>query len=333
MSWTPQMLCSVPQGTVLLAHPIPNTYDGGFWPHVVDLYVPNGTIASTLTCLPGGGATGRDLARQLFLTWTDPPTAQTTWWTLPHAFRTAMAFVTGMHCTGVTNTFNPNGANTVNSLHPTGTPMFSNWHMWSQYDDVKFLHDLGVELLNLFPATGRLIMGHSAGGFQVNRIYTENPSYYSHYATISGPRDQYYRNVVPTGFQAGSPPYRAQYGQLDDTLNITGGPAGSGMHFFEEYWYQGTKTLSPADRTYPQPGASIGEWTDLQARVTATGSLATINQSDGVVSAVAVGNKTTWTYNTVQVVLYDSAGHDVKSQRNAAGVTPLTDIMRWMFNT
>jgi pimeloyl-ACP methyl ester carboxylesterase len=309
---------------------IPNTRDGGNHPHVVDFYIPLGTVTRSLVLLHGGSGSKESFAKNLGIATSWNITLATINWSLLDAWNVMAVIPQGQACTGISGDFNPNGANTISNENPEGVRTWSNRQMWSQADDVQFLKDLSTYITDTYGAIGKNLCGHSNGGMMVERMWREAPNNYYHYCSSSAAPSSYY--IENSGLPANIYPFFSQIGLLDDTLNVSGGPNGSGSHFYEATWKQGYETYSVADVELPLTW--ISAWNELQTKVTALGG-GTISEGDGVVTDIVSGIQIEWSYVSGQAVLQliENAGHDIRSHQKCTGRRLFGDWMNFIIAT
>lgn len=325
----------VAQGTVLTDIQIPNTRDGGFHPHLCDLYEPAGNIIACIAALHGGGGTKRQFAASLgVLAGGATPTTTTVNWRALLYWRCALLVPQGRYCTGVdpglgagNNPWNPNDVTVVSDLFPNGIPNWSNWVFWSGVDDPQFVKDIAAWMADRYGTVLRILAGHSSGGIMVNRAWAEHapPGGFSVYCTTSGPAAEHYRSnpVTPVIVK----PLLSQFGAQDTTLQISDG------RFYSDPWSLSNPTVA---NVYIPP-LVIGELTRLQFRVNAYNAAnsmppETVRVEDGVTEpcpSPGTGFRTTWRYsdNANIVRLIHDAGHDSKSMQRANGRGHIGDWM------
>lgn len=337
-------------GTVIAGagNQVPNTrygtggqtaQDAPFHPHPVDFYIPNGTLTVSMTLLHGGGATNTDVAQQfLVLGGSGAKVSTNVRWTILAAFNCVLAVPQGQ-CCRTTNvgpwnpatTYFPAGYNSISTQNPLGIPAFSNWFTWSGADDMQFLKDLATYIQTTWGIlSAKIIAGHSDGGMMAQRLWYEAPSSYQRYAVVSGPAMTHFQGATLPAYIA---PMWAQYGLLDTNLGINGGWTGANNHFYEAVWQQQPFHLFGGNVAYPYLNSFIGDFTQLQTRVTAIGSVEVVTQSGAVVTAAknhASATVSTWTYASGNMVmkLVSDAGHDTKTQQQSDGLLILK-ILRW----
>ena len=302
---------------------IPKT-GGGVWPHLTDFLVPLSGATRCIVGLHGGGGSKSSYPRQLTLSNTSPATLQSINWPLLEYWNTMVVIPQGQACTGVDpvlgaggNAWNPGDVNTINAANPMGTATWSNEFMWSGANDPAFLIDLVAYINATYSGLTKMALaGHSNGGFMTMRVWHENPTLFDHYLCTSGPPAIYYATATPAG--GVYKPIWMQFGSLDNVLDINGGPAGAGDHFYDASWVQNPSEYSVADVTHP--GHTESGWSFLQKAVTGL-SGQTIYSTDATVTSVAIGTLSSWSYALGKAVcrLLSNAGHPAWQQQQCLG--------------
>lgn len=308
-----------PPGTIDANRQIPNTRDGGYHPHLIDFYVPTSYVAA-MVMLHGGSGSKENFAQNLAILKTPVVSVGNVRWDLLNQYKIIGIFPQGQHLDGTVSSYNPYGVNTVNSQNPNGIATWNNWVMRSGVDDVQFLKDLKTYTIATYGAIGVSLCGHSNGGMMCNRMWYEAPNNYSHYCACSGPPSDHYISYpsLPSTIR----PFFQQIGRKDSVLDVNGGPAGAGDHFFESTWEQNPAQKSYADVAYDGTTINdtfwIGEWSQLQTRVTANGG-GTISQGDGITTNVQIGTKTVWTYGPMVLQVISNGNHSISTQEQSTG--------------
>jgi hypothetical protein len=330
-----QVLFMTPPGTLYTNVQIPNSISGGVWPHLIDIYIPttfNGIVSTVI--LHGGGGNKLQVSLSLGILVGAPAKPQNVNWSLLDTWKGMVVIPQGQWCTGVVNDWNPNGVNSVSPSHPYGIPTWSNHFMWSQADDLDFLSDLSDYIVNTYGTQRPTIAGHSSGGIMAHRMWYEKPTKYGRYIGSSAPAASYYDGLpAPTLAR----PFLTQFGRMDTTLDINGGPAGPGDHFFDPWWYQNPTHVTVEDVTFPSKW--IGDFRQLPTRVNAYNSYnnlpsEVVNAADGAVTPIPIGTQTTWSYskgyNMLQ--LYSDADHQVSSHQAVTKKHKYSVWMGWVYS-
>ena len=314
---------------------IPKT-GGGFWPHLVDFLIPLVTIKHVVIGLHGGGGGKSSYPRQLVLSTKNPATRDSINWPVLSYWGVMIVIPQGQACEGVDptlgagmNPWNPNDANTISANNPQGVATWSNEFMWSSANDPAFLVDLVAYIAATYPGYTTLnIGGHSNGGFMAFRMWHEQPTLFDHYLCTSGPPSNYYASVTPTG--GVYKPVWMQFGEIDNVLDISGGPAGAGDHFYDSTWEQNPAQLSVADVAFPAPSYTMGGWHFAQKAVAGMGDPALAGP--GTPLTVAIGTAAQWTSASGKVVirLLSNAGHPAWQQQQCLGHVGGRYFGRWM---
>ncbi len=304
-----------PAGTLLLDQSIPNLGAGGNWASTCDIYIPDGTVTRCCTWLHGGGGDKDLFARSLgIMKGGVPYTAAKVSWDMLAKYQTIAVIPRGQYCSGVTNAWNPLGADVTAGGTKPPNRMWSNRFTWSQQNDVGMLSDLRDMINSSYPGLLHGLAGHSLGGMMTKRCWYELPAKYSKFATISGPAPNYYAGVAMPGTVQ---PMLAIQGGHDTNLDVFDGPLGPGSHFFDAAWIQRSESYTVANVAVP-PGYYHGEFEHFKLRVaaynTAHGLGAETVRPDGAkVQGVKVGVAHYWSHCGNQQVLreYDEAGHQI----------------------
>lgn len=321
-------------GAILYNQTLPNH------PHKFDVFVPNGAINQALVVLHGGGNAKEVLSRQIGLTTRLPLNPRYTRWAILQAYNCVVIIPQGQICSGITNAFNPNGADTRTPANPEGVPTWSADDFWSQHDDKAFLTDLAIWTMAQYGVAGVNLAGHSLGGIMVSKMWQEasyaNTSW-RRFISLAGPR-AVDTALVPVTASPSDPPRRPflqQYGALDENLQIFNGIAGPGDHFQDDIWF--SSTLSVAAVRWPGLPRRFGAFKDLQNIVNAyntRNSLApeTVTFGAGVLTAASLGTKRTWTYSSSKIVLelFSAGAHSPSSIAKAQGLRIIRRWLDWM---
>jgi len=323
------VLAQVGGGTLLLNQQIANTRDGGNHPHLIDYYVPVGTVSSAMVCLHGGTGSKESFANQLHIMFGTTPTQTNTNWALLNYWNCVAVFPQGQAMTGVVTAENPTGISTVSADHPNGIACWNQYDMNSGVDDVQFLKDLSTHLIAVYGAIARNICGHSAGGFMTQRMWYEAPTYYAHYCCASG----CVGINQPTTLPATRQPMHMQFGNDDDILAVLDSVGVN--HFFDDTFTQVATNVNRAGYNFPHQSIRVSGWKSLVDRALAI-SGETVTQGAGVdtVMAGSGGTMTTWTYNTGKLVLRRLAGvgHEITDHQTVLGKRMFNQWMAWIIS-
>lgn len=278
------------------------------YPHRYDLYVPRDvTIAGALVILHGGGGTKERIARQVGLTKSSPPNDVNVRWSVLQNFGVVVVIPQGQYCSGITNDFNPNGADTRSANNPQGVPAWSNFDFWSQVDDELFLYELGDRISLQYGLAGVNLAGFSTGAMMCQRLYQSNDIrrlVFRRFLSLAGPRPLDCPLDTPASLNPR--PLFCQFGGRDENLQTYNGLAGPGDHFYDPIWY--SENYSVAMYRFPGLPQRFGAFADLQNIVDRYNNYhslpaETVAVGDGVVSTPGVGTRTRWTYNNGATVL------------------------------
>lgn len=326
---------------------IPMTGHVGYWPHRVDMYIPEKPPLRALVSLHGGGGTKEFQARSLQVISVNPPTVQNVNWDLLDIWEFAAVFPQGQACSSINsyegNPANPHGADTVSVQRPNGIPTwgtpsesFGGFH-YSGYNDFEFLTDLRKHIPTVIPSVQAVHMhGHSAGGIMCH-LYARNanapvgnPARYNTFSVTSGTREN---NALAMNNDA---PFFWQCGALDNILGIIGGIPGPGSHWNEPVWRQLPDRVSKINVLGKIVNAV---WTPIPAYHEAcpltwsTCSGESYNYGDAVISTTTTGvTVRTWDSadKRYRMRLVNSVGHQLYSQQLVTGEFVISNIFRWI---
>ena len=310
----------IPPGTVYNQIQIPKS-GGGMHPHPINILVPDGSHAAAVIVLHGGSGNDVNILRNLGLVHSPSTvfTASDVNWPLLQAFgNLVVAAPQGWADPATYSTTNPQGVASWDNYFMNGGALAAGW------DDMQMLQDLKSYLQSQFGLAGVSLAGHSNGGMMVQRVMLEN-DIFSHYMVTSGP--------MPDRWIAQNPvfpakPYFSQWGAQDDVINIIA----SG--FASHLWDQTTKTLSVADVNYPALSHWWGEWDSIPRRFLTYGGT-DYSWNDGVVTTVAIGTQTEWSYfsGKIKIQLLSDGGHSIKTHQQATGRRVFGDWMKFVVAT
>lgn len=342
-------------GSVALDVLIPNTRDGGYHPHRVDVYVPAGAPVRSMVCLHGGTGNKRQQAYYMGFLLKYIPTgsfsAANVHWRWLQAFNCIAVFPQGQACAGPNmpysvdasgnallrwptggNPWNPGDINTINAQFPQGQTGWSNWFEWSGADDPQFLKDLNTWVSNTYGITHSTLSGHSSGGFMTKRAWFEFPTTFAHYITWAGPAAGYFANTpVPRALGK----MLCIQGYLDQTVGCLDYYDPTISHLYDDVWLQDPTHVTRNDYAYPNRAQNHGDWPLLIARAQAAAGV-TPQQSDKVVSQVHIGERWDFKYDNGNQwwVVLTGATHDFKSITQALGKGSLfISAMGWVLAT
>lgn len=352
-----KMVLSRPSiGTWLRGVQIPNSLAGqpmgpgqvqpSVHPHKIDFYIPRTGASHALVALHGGGGTALDMARQLNLVrapaGTTPKITNINWKTLEF-WHTMVVIPSGQSCTGVdplwgagNNPFNPADVDSRNADNPNGIGAWDSHFMRSGYNDMQFLNDLKLYILTHYGAIGYSLMGHSAGGYMVQRVYREQNTMFLRYMAICAP---------PAGFYIANPlqpllmrPLYVQFSGKDGTLGIYGGPypdSPNVSHYTEDTWTNTASNLTREHVSWPALSVSIGGWKDWCDQVQFFNAGVRPVLGDGVVTSVKRGTQTLYKFltNKLQLRYLSDPGHDLGDIQKAAGKSQITMCMQFVLDT
>lgn len=300
---------------------IPNQDEGGYWPHLTDLFIPTVAIQGAFICLHGGGGTKGQFARSIGLVKAGQGSRSSAvrWSSLVTA-GVVFAIPQGRAPVGVVNTWNPNGVDTRTSAYPTGVPAWANWDMYSDYDDERFLDDLAYYLQQTYSIVGCNLAGHSAGGIMVQRMWRQ-ASYtranWRRFISLAGPRAL----LATEDTTVAKRPVLLQVGTADPNLNNTT------VGMFVDEW-----TSTATGRVFYQPlgPTRLGMFNDLQSMVDAYNDAnsnppETVSVGDGSTSGII----TTWEYAGGKITLEHHAGVGHKPPMFWRGML-LRTFTRWI---
>lgn len=317
---------------------IPRSSGGGTWPHGVDIYVPLSGYTRALVCLHGGGGRKGQFAAECLITAAYPPTQRSVNWGLLDRLNVVAVFPQGQACTGplpsgAFNPYNPKDVDSRTAEYPNGIPAWDNGFTWSGVDDMGFLADLKAYIGQTYLPTrpnAVSLAGHSAGGIMAKRVWAKAPDTFANYCTVAGPLSSVDAGVPMVGLRR---PMWMQVGQLDDNLNITGGPRGPGDHFFDAEWSQAYRNIARVNVAYPALSIWQGDWLTAQQAFTALGGVGDIDPGGGVDTALATGGTlTTWNWFSGDLRLrrVSNAGHDFVQQQQALKQRLFGQWMAWI---
>jgi poly(3-hydroxybutyrate) depolymerase len=203
--------------------------------------------------------------------------------------------------------------------------------MNSGADDVQFLKDVNTYLIATYGVIGRTLVGHSAGGFMVQRMWIESGSTYGHYCSASGCVPYSLRNAAMPGTVR---PIHMQVGNDDPILAVLDSVGAN--HFFDDTYTQVLTNVNRAGYNFPLQSVRVSFWRTLVDRALAV-SAETVVAGDGV-DTTMTGNgqtMTTWTYNSGAFVLRRLAGvgHDISEQNTAMGHNIFNQWMAFVIST
>lgn len=242
-------------GTLMLNVQIPNLTDGGFWPHLTDIYIPAGVaISGACIGLHGGGATKEQFAQQLFVNTGGgiPTIANTNWGILKRAF-SILVCPQGQRANASNSPlYNPDGIT-------SNIPTWQNGDQISGVNDLGFVRDLCAWIVD--PANfGTIVValcGHSAGGIMTQACWMQYIAGMPLvYGTLCGPLSIAFQGLP---YPAVIKPMMNWYGDQDVNLSVF-------PDFYASTWVQ-SKNFNPIDTSYPDPSIRIGDWLQIQNRV------------------------------------------------------------------
>jgi hypothetical protein len=324
-----ELLMKVGAGTLDLDRLIPNTRDGGFHPHRVDFYIPNGTLSRALVLMHGGTGNKWQMARQMnvLLKYQTPTSSIVNWSPLAY-FNTVVVCPQGMAPLGPGmartvdangnplttwpaggNPWNPTDLDSRTPGYPDGVTTWSNWFMWSGADDKQFLKDLKAYIVSTFGIASVACGGHSSGGFMTKTMWIEEPATFGHHITWAGPPAEHYASVALPGTKR---KLLCFDGALDYTIGVLDYYDRTTSHLHETEWLQTPENRSRADVTYPERARNHSDWTFLQRRVFEINGI-TPAIGDAVTTAARIGTKRVWSYDggNHQFIVIDQADHDL----------------------
>lgn len=325
------LLASFAPGALQTNIQIPNTRfgtvdatpaDEADHPHQVDVYRPEGEIRCVMVALHGGGGNKTQYAASLGVLRGDPPTYAKINWALLEKAKCALIVPTGQRCTGVdaawgagNNPWNPDDVDPAGDVR-----LWSSGVFWSGYDDPQFLRDCVAYILDQFGSTPkRVLVGHSAGGMMVHRMWWEHDpaaGYDCYFTSSATPSMAYSGATAPVDAM----PCGAIFGANDVNLGIDGGNIGAAT-------LELTVNPTTAWTSWPDPPQLMGPLVAQQARVDAYNtqhSLApeTVDEVDGVtVAAGGTGTRTDWNNSDGNMLTRElsDADHSNTSQQDARG--------------
>lgn len=355
---------SVPPGTILTDVAIPNLTGFGsadpsvypnwpaFWPQLCDIYIPTGPINRGFVCLHGGGDTKHHFAFLLNIL-----NAHGANWPVMNYGQAIFVLPQGQACSGALSPLNatvPFINSPPTSRYPLGITTWQNAFTNSGWGDIQgstgvggnyttgFLADLNTYLrigggsgLNI-PRLG--LMGHSNGGFMVQRWWYQGADIWDYYFAQSGPQPNLLA-AQPIGTANFHRPFWQQYGALDNVVGIanlgTTDQIDSALapyyHFFEPTWQQPFSKLINEDLAYPSLSLHTGAWSTFTNMVTGvTGFPPDEGAFIASASPIAVGNLLTASYNSNKFVLrlLDQASHQLTQQTKFLGIT--SAVLPWL---
>jgi len=296
-------LLNAPLGVLIKNVQIPNYDQGGFWPHLTDLYVPFTSLNTAFICLHGGGGTKVQFPKALGLLKIGAgyKSSAVRWQSLVTA-GAIFAFPQGQPPRGLVNEFNPFGIDTRTPSYPDGVNAWANGDMYSDYNDLQFLDDLAYYLQETYSLIGCNLAGHSAGGIMVQRMYREasyEKANWRRFISLAGPRAfAQSLNTSPN-----KRPFLLQVGTADPNLNNIE------VGMFVDEWV----SLSQG-RVFVQPlgPRRLGMFNDLQSLVNIYSDANsippdTVSILDGSISGVI----TSWSYagNKIRLEHFEGVGH------------------------
>jgi hypothetical protein len=324
-------------GEIHLDVEIPRTVGGGVWPHKVDIYVPLTGYTRAMVCLHGGGGRKGQFAVNCMVTSAYPPTQRTVNWAMLDRFNVVAVFPQGQAClgplpSGEFNPFNPKNVDSRSPEYPNGVASWDNGFTWSGVDDMSFLRDLKAYIAATYlpnrPGAVNLA-GNSAGGMMAKRVWQQSGGTFANYCTVAGPMSQ------PDSLLAGSGtrPLWMQVGQLDENLNVSGGPLGPGLHFYDDVWSQAYNNLARINVAYPALSQWQGDWRTAQRAFNWQGGVGTISPGSGVSTGTPSGGTlTTWNFlsGKIRVRLVSNGTHDFVQQQKVLRQRLFGQWMAWI---
>lgn len=299
---------------------------GGYWPHLCDLYVPQGChITRAVVVLHGGGGNKGTMPQSCGISMTASPAQSNVNWDLLQAYGAAVLIPQGQHVDGVAGPYNPNGATSTAAT-------WSNDEMWSGVNDLAFLADAGPWMLATLqtefgagPGLQRCLFGHSNGGMMAQKVWQEAPGSWDAIGSACGPLSAL-KDTTPIVAPAAVIPIYTSWSLGDAVVGIKNGPAGIGSHFWEDSWVQNPVYQSTADVYYPDNNQFIAGWRSFAWQVGLSGY--TFNQGDGVATRQHGGGMLTkWGYGPHRMELLDLGSHALDDQTAVCG---LPQAVRWL---
>lgn len=324
------MFCTLAAGGLLTNQLIPKT-GGGFHPHLVDFYVPTGTLARAVVFLHGGGSTKEEFALQMRVSLAAVPVSNRVNWTLLDTWNCIAVFPQGQAMIGQVTATNPTGIDTRSANYPDGIACWGSRFMNSGADDVLFLQDLADYITTTYGGgVSRSLCGHSAGGFMAERMWFESPTTFGHYCSLSAVAAQDLTGATQPTVKR---PILVQIGAVDPYL---GNYAGSADHFQDNVWVQASSQINRADVHFPFADNHVGAWKmhlDRCAAVSETPTFGGATVTDLTLSG-GVGTMKTWSNNggAYELRLVSAAGHQVPEHNTAlgTGVNMFNQFLAWI---
>lgn len=282
---------------------------GGFHLLDCDIYAPSVYYKGQVV-LHGGGGNKNHLARDLKLMNGVDATVDNVNWELLSKLKTVFVIPSGKACDGVVGPWNPNGVKTPFAK------AWSNWDLWSGYDDPSFLRDVSAYLTaeyGLMPKDVGL-SGHSTGGIMTTRTWIERPDDFGVYASSAGPASVYHK-LNPPKLPTANKPYLGVYGYFDNQLN---GNALVGPYWEAELWKNGDTNQTKA--FVYQPPTRLGAFEFFKLSAPWRGEVAP-SVSDYVERPAQTGSYKEWRYPSgeVRLRLYSDATHSLETAQAVHG--------------
>lgn len=270
---------------------IPKT-GGGFWPNLTDIYVPANPL-SAMVCLHGGTGTKSQMAYDMKVIVQVGSSDFLVNWQLLTFWHSIAIFPQGQACTGITNTWNPLGINTISPSFPNGISAWDSHDMYSQNDDTSFLQDLSSYITTTFgiATVGKTLMGHSEGGIMTMKMWHESPTSFRHHCTVNGPSSSYYvaNPVTPSVVR----PLLSIQGGMDTTIAdynaYIAGVYTPGSIFDGPLYWQVPSNITRANVAFPNQGTRIGAWVDFQSNLAYNGD-PPVTLGSRTSTPIAIGN-------------------------------------------
>lgn len=310
----------------LLNPRIPNSVNGGYWPHEVWVAIPLGNPKLSWVILPGGGGFAGQQARYLnvLLNGTTWVKSNVNWPLLGKFGGIVGIFVSPRSIVGVGQVYSVNldgsthlayaaGANpqNPNDYSVPGATVFGNGYEISGVDDVQFLLDLKAWAAtpgNL-PASvaGIHLGGHSSGAMMTTAMWWLHPEAYNHHVTWAGPPNVNWFGA--RSYPATQKPKLDIQGEDDDVVGALNYQTFESQ-LYADFWDQNPANFNQSDALWPNLTQFIGGWKHYSDRLVAAG-LPAPDPNAGVVN----GNLTTHATadNKQQFVSVKGATHQFAS--------------------